>query len=92
MPLGLEGQAYDDYLALFDGLDPVEHTVRLGEHVLFQWAGEDFFIPEAVRDAYAASSPSAQVMLYERADHQLTDQARLDRDAFLARELGLGAG
>ncbi|HEY9378267.1 MAG TPA: hypothetical protein VIQ02_14380 [Jiangellaceae bacterium] len=90
--LGLEGQAYDDYLALFDGLDPVEHTARLGEHVLFQWAGEDFFIPEAVRDAYAASSPSAQVLLYERADHQLTDQARLDRDAFLARELGLGAG
>ncbi|MET0522933.1 MAG: alpha/beta fold hydrolase [Jiangellaceae bacterium] len=89
--LGLEGQAYDDYLALFEGLDPVEHTARLGEHVLFQWAGEDFFVPEAVRDAYAASSPNAQVLLYERADHQLTDQAMFDRDAFLARELDLGA-
>lgn len=90
--LGLEGQEREDYLALFDGLDPVDHTARLGSHVLFQWAGEDFFIGQDVRDAYAASSPDAQVELYVRSDHELTDAARVDRLAFLTEELGLSAG
>ena len=87
--LGLEGQAREDYLALFEGLDPVDHTARLGDRVLFQWAGEDFFISQEVRDAYAASSPDAQVKLYERSDHELTDAARVDRLAFLEAQLGL---
>jgi dienelactone hydrolase len=87
--LGLEGADRDAYLQLFAGLDPVEHTARLGSHVLFQWAGEDVFIDADVRAAFAASSPHAQVELYDRADHQLTDEAQIDRDAFLARELQL---
>ena len=76
---------------MFAGLDPVDNTARLGSHVLFQWAGEDDFIGQDVRDAFAASSPDAQVMLYERADHELTDAARVDRLAFLREELGLPA-
>ena len=87
--LRLEGQERDDYLALFAGLDPVDNTARLGSHVLFQWAGEDVFIGQDVRDAYAASSPLAQVHLYEHADHELTDEARADRLAFLTAQLGL---
>jgi dienelactone hydrolase len=87
--LQLEGQEREDYLALFAHLNPVDHTARLGSHVLLQWAGEDFFIDQDVRDAYAASSPDAQVHLYPRADHQLTDAARLDRLAFLREELAL---
>jgi len=87
--LQLEGQEREDYLALFAGLDPVDNTARLGSHVLFQWAGEDFFIGQDVRDAYAVSSPLAQVKLYERADHELTDAARADRLAFLSAQLGL---
>jgi dienelactone hydrolase len=87
--LGLEGSERDAYLALFDGLDPVDHTARLGDHVLFQWAADDAFIGQDVRDAYAASSPDAQVRLYERTDHELTDAARLDRLAFLREQLGL---
>lgn len=87
--LGLEGAAREEYLALFAGLDPVEHTARLGAHVLFQWAGEDFFIPEEVRERFAAASPLAQVRLYPDADHQLTDQARADWEAFLAEQLDL---
>jgi dienelactone hydrolase len=87
--LGLEGQARDDYLALFDGLDPVDHTARLGSHVLFQWAGQDVYITPEVEAAFAASSPDAQVLVYPNADHQLTDRAMVDRDAFLADQLGL---
>lgn len=87
--LGLEGQARDDYLALFHGLDPVDNTSRLGSHVLFQWAGQDVYIPEEVRDAFAAANPDAQVALYPNADHFMTDAALIDRDAFLADQLGL---
>ena len=87
--LGFEGQERADYCALFNGLDPVEHTSRLGSNVLFQWAGDDFFIPTEVQDAFAASSPDAQVLVYPNADHQLTDAALADRDAFLAEQLGL---
>lgn len=87
--LGLTGQARADYYALFDGLNPIEHTSRLGRHVLFQWAGDDFFIPSDVRDAFAQASPHAKVELYDGADHQLTDAALADRDAFLVHQLHL---
>jgi dienelactone hydrolase len=87
--LGLQGQARADYYALFDGLNPVEHTSRLGKHVLFQWAGDDVYIPSDVRDAFAAASPDAKVELYDGADHQLTDAALADRDAFLTKQLHL---
>jgi dienelactone hydrolase len=87
--LGLEGQERADYLALFDGLDPVQHTARLGSHVLFQWAGQDVFITPEVMAAFATSSPQAQVLTYPSADHLLTDAALRDRDAFLAEQLGL---
>ena len=57
--------------------------------MLFQWAGEDIFIPAEVRAAYAASSPDARVELYERSDHEFTDEARVARLAFLADQLAL---
>jgi dienelactone hydrolase len=87
--LGLEGQTRADYYALFDGLDPIEHTSRLGRHVLFQWAGDDFYIDSQVREAFAQASPNAKVELYDGADHQLTDAALADRDQFLASQLHL---
>jgi dienelactone hydrolase len=87
--LGLEGQPRADYYALFDGINPIEHTSRLGKHVLFQWAGDDVFIPSEVRDAFAQASPDAKVELYDGAKHQLTDAAQADRDAFLAKPLHL---
>ena len=57
--------------------------------MLFQWAGDDVYIPSDVRDAYAQASPLARVRLYEGADHQLTDAARADRNRFLAHQLDL---
>ncbi len=86
--LNLHDQERADYLALFHGLDPVDHTARLGNHVLFQWAGKDVYIGEKVRAKYAASSPDAQVKLYPNADHLLDDVAMGERDAFLATQLG----
>lgn len=88
--LGLDpGPERDAYYALFHGLDPIDHTSRLGAHVLFQWAGDDVYIPSQVRDDFAAASPEAKVELFDGADHQLTDAARVKRDAFLSHQLRL---
>ena len=87
--LDLHGEERDAYLALFHDLDPVDHTARLGSHVLFQWAGQDIFIGEDVRDAYAASSPDADVQLFERHDHEFRDEARVARLEWLSGQLGL---
>ncbi len=87
--LGLEGAERDAYLALFEGLDPVDHTARLGDEVFIQWAGNDFFIGQDVRDAYAASSPDAVVKLYPNQDHEFRDTARVDRLEWLREHLGV---
>jgi dienelactone hydrolase len=87
--LGYEGTQRSQYMHLFSRIDPVHHTARLGRHVLFQWAGEDVYVTPKTRAAYAESSPRAETTLYPTADHQLTDAALVDRDAFLAAQLGL---
>jgi dienelactone hydrolase len=87
--LQLEGAERDAYLALFDDVNPVDHTARLGGRVFIQWAGEDVYIGEDVRDAYAASSPDAVTKLYPGQDHEFRDSARVDRMAFLEAQLGL---
>ena len=87
--LGLEGEARTEYAAHFAGLDPVQHVGRLGERVLFQWAGKDTFVSEETRAAYAAANPRARTHLYENAEHQLGDRAAVDLTAFLVEQLAL---
>lgn len=87
--LGYTGQRATRYKALFDKVQPVDHVSRLGTHELFQWAGKDIFVSASVRRQFARHAPRAQVDLYADADHQLTDAAMADRDAFLIRQLGL---
>ena len=87
--LGFTGHKAAAYKAIFAGLQPVGHVARLGRHELFQWAGQDIFVSARVRQEFAQHAPHARVKLYPDADHQMTDQAQADRDAFLTRELGL---
>jgi dienelactone hydrolase len=87
--LGFTGKHAARYKALFAGLQPVRHVSRLGAHELFQWAGQDIFVSAQVRREFARHAPNAQVKLYPTSDHQLTDAAQADRDAFLAGQLGL---
>jgi dienelactone hydrolase len=88
--LGLPDDQKAAYRAVFAGLDPVDNVSRLGGHLFLQWAGRDPFIPAEVRDAFSAANPAARVGFYERADHFLSQQARDERTAWLAGELGLG--
>jgi dienelactone hydrolase len=90
--LGFKGKKALRYKALFTSLQPARHVTRLARHELFQWAGQDIYVSARVRHVFATRAPRAQVKLYQDSDHQLTDQAQADRDAFLARQLGLAAG
>jgi dienelactone hydrolase len=87
--LGYTGKRATRYDAAFAGLDPVRHVSRLGKRELFQWAGQDIFVNASVRKQFARHAPQARVDLYPTSDHQLTDAAQADRDAFLAKQLGL---
>ncbi len=87
--LGFTGSRAARYKALFAGLQPVRHVARLGSNELFQWAGKDIFVSARVRKQFAAAAPLAPVDFFPNADHQLDTAAQIDRDAFLAGELGL---
>jgi dienelactone hydrolase len=87
--LGYTGQRAAHYKGLFDKVQPVDHVSRLGTHELFQWAGKDIFVSASVRRQFARHAPRARVDFYADSDHQLTDAAMTDRDAFLTRQLGL---
>jgi dienelactone hydrolase len=87
--LGFTGARATNYDALFSKLQPVNHVSRLGSHELFQWAGQDIYINASVRSMFAKHAPKAKVDLYSTSDHQLTDQAQADRDAFLKHQLSL---
>jgi dienelactone hydrolase len=87
--LGLDGPEEEAYFALFAGLDPVDHVDRLGSAQLFQWAEDDFFIPAAVRDAFAAAAPAAPAITYSGVDHSVDlTAAETDRIEFLIEHLG----
>jgi dienelactone hydrolase len=87
--LGFTGDRATRYDASFAKLQPVNHVSRLGAHELFQWAGQDIYINAQVRSMFAHHAPKAKVDLYATSDHQLTDQAQADRDAFLKHQLSL---
>ena len=54
-----------------------------------RWAGKDIYVGASVRRQFARHAPRARVDFYPDSDHQLTDAAMADRDAFLTRQLGL---
>jgi dienelactone hydrolase len=87
--LGYTGQRAAHYEGLFDKVQPVDHVSRLGTHELFQWAGKDIYVGASVRRQFARHAPRARVYFYADSDHQLTDAAMVDRDAFLTRQLDL---
>ncbi len=58
----LEDDALKEYAARFSGLDPVDarRAARPTRDVLFQWAGNDTFVTEESRAAYARANPLAR--------------------------------
>ena len=79
------------YLALFDTLEPTQYLGHLPRGgLLFQFATDDFFIPNALAQQIADGTNTPHVVKTYDTDHSMDLPAvEHDRDAFLARTLGL---
>jgi fermentation-respiration switch protein FrsA (DUF1100 family) len=71
-------------------LDPVEWLALAdGRPILLQFASDDEYVPADVAAAItAAAGSSAEARTYA-AGHELSDEARVEREAWLAARLGL---
>ena len=80
------------YMALFDSLEPtayLDHLPRGG--LLFQFATNDFYIPNGVADQITGSTATPHVVRKYDTDHAMEIAAvEHDRDAFLIKTLGAG--
>ncbi|MGA7731739.1 MAG: prolyl oligopeptidase family serine peptidase [Chloroflexia bacterium] len=86
----LEGQAREDFKQEMSPLDPITHIPALSPApLLFQFATHDEHVPEvrAVEFHEAAAQPK-EVSWYD-AGHELNEEARQDRMAWLSERLGL---
>jgi len=83
-----------EYLRALRPLDPIERIADVAAPVLFQFAGDDFYIAAmSALEFRSEAAAGAELVTYEGADHAMRiPDARRDRWAFLARHLGLEGG
>jgi predicted esterase len=81
-----------DYLSAMAPLDPVTWLPRAnGRAILLQFSASDRFVPtDVAREITDAAGASAEDRTYDDG-HELGDEARTERDTWLAKELGLGS-
>ena len=79
-----------DYLAAMQGLDPVTWLpLADGRPVMLQFATNDQYVPQSVADEMTEAVGITAARRTYDAGHHLNDEARADRDAWLADILGL---
>ena len=79
-----------DYLAAMAPLDPMTWLPEAdGRPVLLQFASNDQYVPESVADEMTEAVGITAARRTYVADHDLNDEARSDRDAWLAEILGV---
>ncbi|HEX6128065.1 MAG TPA: hypothetical protein VF071_03485 [Candidatus Limnocylindria bacterium] len=85
--------APDAYAAALAPLDPVAWLALAdGRPILLQFAADDEYVSEEVAaEIAAAAGPGAESRTY-RAGHELSEEARVDREAWMAARLELPAG
>jgi pimeloyl-ACP methyl ester carboxylesterase len=81
----------DPYAALFADLEPVDAVGRVAADrpVLLQFADDDFYVPEAVRDRFREAAPTATTTVHPKAGHRLDLAALTVRTRWLAEVLRL---
>ena len=79
-----------DYLAAMAPLDPVTWLPMAGDRpILLQFADDDQYVPEAVATEIAAAAGSTADFRTYDAEHELSDEARVERVEWLAELLEL---
>jgi dienelactone hydrolase len=77
------------YFAENDVLEPMEYLPFIHGKLLFQYAGEDFYVPDDRRRlALNTAAETREVKIYEKAEHSMHDpEIAQDRDAWLLEAL-----
>lgn len=77
------------YFAENDVLEPMEYLPFINGKILFQFAGEDFYVPdERRRLALNTAAETREVKIYEGVEHSMdTPEVEADRDAWLREAL-----
>ena len=71
-------------------LDPIRYLPQLDKTpVLLQFANKDFYVPREKAEALYAAARGPKQILWYQAGHGLNDQASLDRQAWLRKQLRL---
>jgi pimeloyl-ACP methyl ester carboxylesterase len=83
-----------EYLRALRPLDPIERIADVAAPVMFQFAGDDFYIAAmSALEFRSEAAAGAELVTYDGADHAMRiAEARRDRLAFLARHLGPAGG
>jgi predicted alpha/beta hydrolase len=72
-------------------VEPVDAVARVAADrpVLLQFADDDVYVPEAVRDRFRAAAPAATTTVHPKAGHRLDLAALTVRTRWLSQELRL---
>ena len=71
-------------------IDPVLTIADAKGSFLFQFGSQDSYVPRRIAEEFYAAAPDPKQILWYDAGHGLNDQAKLDRIAWLARNLKFG--
>lgn len=86
----LEGEARETFIREMSEIDPITHIPTLSPaEVLFQFATDDFHVPQARAEEFFAAAKPPKLMQWYEAKHGLNQDATNDRKAWLKEKLGL---
>jgi hypothetical protein len=89
---GLPKSSEVSYRAAMAAFDPIAFMPHANPGALyFQFAADDPFVPNDVAASLYAAASEPKLIGWYGGGHDLDEMARIDRDAWLAVELGLTA-
>ena len=84
-PPKLAEEARDRFVAEMAPLDPISYLPRLKGPILLQFGNHDHHVPNERATALAAAAPELKTVRTYAAEHELNEEARRDRIAWLRK-------
>lgn len=88
----LEGEARQRFVDELAPLDPIRYLPKIQMPILLQFADNDIPVPKARAEALATAASKAKDVQFYSAEHELNEQATLDRIAWLKKTLKIENG
>ena len=86
----LEGEAREEFVRQFSGLDPIAHIPNLAPApILFQFGMDDPHVPKERAEEFFHAAVKPKELKWYNSGHGLNDEAASDRKSWLKEHLGL---